>query len=138
MFSRPVHVWSLDGFDRSRLVLCSFPCLELYLDVLDPEGEADVNRAQIRAGSGACVYCAGCGGRIAEAPKCMMHADGCPSFSWSGALAMQRLFRDCWLEEVGGEVPEEAWEAAEDVSVADPTLSPAALVAVVLGLFDDL
>lgn len=132
---RYFNVWSLEGHDDSRFALCSFPCLEAYLEVLDPGGDLEVSRAELRAGSAACVYCAGCGGLIAPAALCIIHTEAaCPEFSWNDATAMQREFQRCWREELLEEVPDDAWALADSVAAQDPTLRPEDLVAIVVGM----
>lgn len=136
LFSRRVSVWSLEGKESARYVLCTFPCLEHYLDVLDGEGVMEVTRIEITPGTSACIYCAGCGFLVAAAPRCVIHENGCPEYSWREAVAQALLFMRAWRAELYEDVPEEAWSIAEDIGDREPELPPESVVALVVGLLD--
>jgi hypothetical protein len=136
LFSPRIGVWSLEGRSGARYVLCTFPCLEHYLDVLDENGEMEVARIDITPGTSACIYCAGCGHLVAYASRCVLHENGCPEYSWREAVAQAKLFQAAWRLELYEDVPEEAWPLAESIGDREPELPPDAVVALVVGMLD--
>lgn len=136
LFSPRIGVWSLEGRSGARYVLCSFPCLEHYLDVLDDTSEMEVARIDITPGTSACIYCAGCGRLVAFASRCVLHENGCPEYSWREAVAQAKLFQAAWRLELYDDVPEEAWPLAESIGDSNPELPPESVVALVVGMLD--
>jgi hypothetical protein len=96
----------------------------------------EVTRIEITPGTSACIYCAGCGFLVAAAPRCVIHENGCPEYSWREAVAQALLFMRAWRAELYEDVPEEAWSIAEDIGDREPELPPESVVALVVGLLD--